>query len=150
LDKFVALRECQTKSGCGRQRHSESSMQQPCRLVKTFMIQDTRLDCQSEQASKCKQRFEKNREKLFTFLNHDSIPWHNNNAEHAIKAFAQIRDIVRGSFTERTVRNNLVLLSICQTCKCSGMDFFEFLRSGEKDIYAFGKDRVRAKTMVGF
>jgi hypothetical protein len=41
LDKFVALRECQTKSGCGRQRHSESSMQQPCRLVKTFMIQDT-------------------------------------------------------------------------------------------------------------
>jgi len=117
--------------------------------VDRFYRKLAKLDCQSEQAIKCKQRFEKNRQKLFTFLDHDGIPWHNNNAEHAIKAFAHIRDIVRGSFTERTVRNHLVLLSICQTCKYSGMDFFEFLRSGEKDIYAFRGDQVRAKTMVG-
>jgi hypothetical protein len=26
--------------------------------------------------------------KMFTFLDFDDIPWNNNNAEHAIKAFA--------------------------------------------------------------
>ena len=46
-------------------------------------------DYRSEAATKCKQRFERNRDELFTFLSHDGVPWHNNNAEHAIKAFAQ-------------------------------------------------------------
>jgi hypothetical protein len=92
---------------------------------------------QSERAQKCKKRFEKNRDKLFTFLSYDGVPWNNNNAEHAVKAFAKIRDIVRGAFTARTVRNNLVLLSICQTCKYSGVSFFDFMRSGEMDVYGF-------------
>ena len=39
----------------------------------------------SEVASKTKQRFEKNRNTLFTFLKHDGVPWNNNNAEHALK-----------------------------------------------------------------
>jgi predicted RecB family nuclease len=94
-------------------------------------------DYQSERAQKCKKRFEKNRDKLFTFLSYDGVPWNNNNAEHAVKAFAKIRDIVRGTFTARTVRINLVLLSICQTCKYSGVSFFDFMRSGELDLYAF-------------
>jgi hypothetical protein len=109
--------------------------------VKQFYRKLGKLKCASEAASKCKQRFEKNRDKLFTFLSHDGIPWNNNNAEHAVKVFAQLRDIVRGSFSENTVRSYLVLLSICQTCKCSGLDFFDFLRSGEKDIYAFAERR---------
>jgi predicted RecB family nuclease len=96
---------------------------------------------QSEVALKCKQRFEKNRNKLFTFLNFDGIPWHNNNAEHAVKAFAKLRDIVRGSFTPGTIQKHLVLLSVCQTCKYMGADFLDFLRSGEKDIHAFAESR---------
>jgi transposase len=103
--------------------------------VDRFYRDLSKQDYQSERAQKCKKRFEKNRDKLFTFLNYDDIPWNNNNAEHAVKAFAKIRDIVRGTFTARTVRNNLVLLSICQTCKYSGVDFFEFMRSGELDLY---------------
>jgi len=90
----------------------------------------------SERAQKCKKRFEKNRDKLFTFLSYDGVPWNNNNAEHAVKAFARIRDIGRGSFTARTVHNNLVLLSICQTCKYSGVDFFGYIQSGELDLYS--------------
>jgi len=105
--------------------------------VRRFYHKLTNLNCKSEIAAKCKQRFEKNREKLFTFLSHDGIPWNNNNAEHAVKVFAQIRDIVRGSFTEDSVRGYLVMLSISQTCKCSKLDFFDFLRSGEEDIYAY-------------
>ncbi len=107
--------------------------------VDRFYRKIAQLDCQSEQAEKCSKRFEKNRDKLFTFLRHDSIPWHNNNAEHAIKAFSKLRDITRGSFTEKSVRNILILLSICQTCKYSDLDFFEFLRNGEKDIDAFAR-----------
>ena len=89
------------------------------------------------------ERFEKNRNKLFTFLNYDGVPWNNNNAEHAIKAFAKLRDVVEGSFTERSIKESLVLLSVCQTCRYTGVDFLDFLRSGEKDIRAFAEDGTR-------
>ena len=91
------------------------------------------------------ERFKKNRNKLFTFLNYDGIPWNNNNAEHAIKAFAKLRDVVEGSFTERSIKENLVLLSVCQTCRYMGVDFLDFLRSGEKDIRAFAEERHARK-----
>ena len=108
-------------------------------------------DYQSERAQKCKKRFEKNRDKLFTFLSYDDVPWNNNNAEHAVKAFAKMRDITRGTFTARTVRNNLVLLSICQTCKYSGVSFFDFIQSGELDVYAFLQRNgcSRVETAIG-
>jgi hypothetical protein len=112
--------------------------------VERFYGKIAELDCKSEESTKCRRRFVKNRSKLFTFLSHDSVPWHNNNAEHAIRAFAKLRDITRGSFTERTIKDDAILLSVCQTCKYSNLDFFEFLRSGETDIYAFA-ERVRAR-----
>jgi SAM domain (Sterile alpha motif) len=90
----------------------------------------------------------KSRNKLFTFLNHDGIPWHNNNAEHAIKAFSKLRSITRGSFTERSVKNDMILLSICQTCEYSNLEFFEFLRSGETDIYAFAGFSLKRSLIV--
>ena len=34
-----------------------------------------------------------------------------------------------------------MLLSVCQTCKYMGVDFLDFLRSGEKDIHAFAESR---------
>lgn len=94
-------------------------------------------DYQTEAAVKCKDRFEKNREKLFTFLKFDGVPWNNNNAEHAVKAFAGLRDVIAGTSTEKGTAEYLTLLSVCQTCKYSGLDFLDFLRSGEKDFYKF-------------
>ena len=35
----------------------------------------------------------------------------------------------------------LTLLSVSQTCKYMGVDFLDFLRSGEKDIHAFAASR---------
>lgn len=32
-------------------------------------------------------------------------------------------------------------LSVCQTCKYMGVDFLDFLRSGETDIHAFAESR---------
>jgi hypothetical protein len=35
------------------------------------------------------------------------------------------------------VEEYLTLLSICQTCKYQGLDFLDFMRSGEKVIQTF-------------
>ena len=75
----------------------------------------------------------------------DGVPWHNNNAEHAIKAFARLRDVIAGSSTEKGLEEYLTLLSVCQTCKYMGLDFLDFLRSGEKDIHAFADTRRRRR-----
>ena len=99
----------------------------------------------SEAASKCKQRFEKNRDKLFTFLRYDGVPWNNNNAEHAIKAFARLRDVISGTSTKKGVDEYLTLLSVAQTCEYQGLDFLDFLRSEDKDVetYSRGHHRYR-------
>lgn len=81
---------------------------------------------------------DKDRDKLFTFLSHDGVPWNNNNAEHAIKAFARLRRMIEGLSTPKGIEEYLILLSVCQSCKYSGLDFLDFLRSGETDIGTFG------------
>ena len=47
---------------------------------------------------------------------HDGIPWNNNNAEHAIKAFARLRNVIGGTSTFKGMREYLILLSISETC----------------------------------
>ena len=91
----------------------------------------------SEVAAGYKKRFERNRDKLFTFLDHGGIPWNNNNAEHAIKALVRLRNCINGKSSVRGMRDYLVLLSISQTCRYRGASFLDFLRSGQKDIAAF-------------
>jgi hypothetical protein len=105
---------------------------------------------QSETALKSKERFEKNRDKLFTFLDYDGVPWNNNNAEHAIKAYAALRNVMQGTSTRVGTEEYLILLSICETCEYQGLDFLDFLRSGEKDIDAFALTQLkrRRKTAV--
>ena len=92
----------------------------------------------SEAAEKLVSRLQKNRSKMFTFLDFDDVPWNNNNAEHAVKAFASVRRVIEGPTTEKGLRDFLVLLSISQTCKYRNVDFLGFLRSGTKDIDDFG------------
>ena len=82
-------------------------------------------------------RLLKYQDKLFTFLNHDGVPWNNNNAEHAVKKFADYRELVDGQFTESGLNEYLVLLSIYLTCRYKGISFLKFILSREKDIDAF-------------
>ena len=96
---------------------------------------------ESESALRIKERFEKNHDKLFTFLDYDEVPWNNNNAEHAIKAFAKLRRAIVGLSTPKGIEEYLILLSVCQTCKYMGVDFLDFLRSGEKDVHAFAESQ---------
>jgi predicted RecB family nuclease len=100
-------------------------------------------------ASKWEARLRKDREKLFTFLGHDGVPWNNNNAEHAIKAFARLRRAIEGLSTPKGIEEYLILLSVCQTCKYSGVGFLGFLRSGETDIPTFAaSQRNRSGSIV--
>jgi len=99
----------------------------------------------SECALRCKNRFERNRDKLFTFLKHDGVPWNNNNAEHAVKAYAKLRELFQGQSTPKAISEHLTFLSICETCRNRGIDFLEFLRSGQKDIQAFTDSKGRRR-----
>ena len=75
--------------------------------------------------------------KLFTFLDHDSVPWNNNNAEHAVKRFAYYREVADGEFSEAGLNQYLVLLSIYLTCRYKEVSFLQFLLSQETDIDAY-------------
>jgi hypothetical protein len=68
------------------------------------------VDCEgiSELTRKCQTRFAKNRNRLFTFLDHDGVPWNNNNAENAIKGFATMRRVIGGSSTETGLKDSLI------------------------------------------
>ena len=60
-------------------------------------------------------------------------------AEYSIKPFAKWRKKVSKSLTKQNIENHLILLSILQTCKYQGINFFEFLKSGEMSIFDYLK-----------
>jgi hypothetical protein len=95
----------------------------------------------SEAAETLRQRLLKNRDKLFTFIQHDGVPWNNNNAENAIKRFAYYREDTIGVMKEAGLKDYLVLLSLCHTCRYRGISFLKFLLSRERDLDAFGTRR---------
>jgi Transposase IS66 family len=92
----------------------------------------------SEAAEALRQRLLKNRDKLFTFIQHDGVPWNNNSAENAIKRFAYYREDTVGVMKEAGLADYLVLLSLCHTCRYRGLSFLKFLLSRERDLDAFG------------
>ena len=54
-----------------------------------------------------------------------------------MQAFAALRGVIGGSTTEKGLREYLVLLSICETCKRRGISFLNFLISGESSVELF-------------
>jgi predicted RecB family nuclease len=100
-----------------------------------------RLTVHSEAAEALQDRLLRLRDKLFTFLRFDGVPWNNNNAENAIKRFAYYRERTIGTMTEAGLKDYLVLLSVCQTCRFKGISFLKFLLSRETDIDVFCESR---------
>src|SRR5262249_55336 len=91
----------------------------------------------SDLASQYQKRFIRYREKLFTFLEYDGVPWNNNNAENAVKEFTNYRESADGRMTESGIDDYLVFLSIYQTCRYKGINFLTFLLSRSKDVSGF-------------
>jgi hypothetical protein len=89
---------------------------------------------QSELAAKYAKRFKKHWPQLWTFLYHDNLPWNNNNAEAAVKAFAQHRRGVKGQMHVRGITEYLQMLTVSQTCRYRNISFLSFLRK-QKGIW---------------
>jgi hypothetical protein len=100
----------------------------------TFLEDVASKTYSSEVMLRYQKRVKKNITRLFTFLDHDAIPWNNNNAEHAIKYFAKFRELADGTFSERSLKEALLLLSIFQTCRFNGVNVVRFLLSGKTDM----------------
>jgi predicted RecB family nuclease len=114
------------------------------REVARFFEALTGQSFRSEVAEALRLRLVKNRDKLFTFIQHDGVPWNNNNAENAIKRFAYYREGTVGVMKEAGLNDYLILLSLCHTCRFRGISFLKFLLSRERDVDAF-RARRRAK-----
>jgi hypothetical protein len=103
------------------------------RAAEGFIEHVIAMNCGTEVGVALTKRIEKNRDKLFTFLNYDGVPWNNNNAEHAVRAFTRLRNAI-GTSTPKGHREYATLMSIQQTLRYRGMSFLEFMRSGRMEI----------------
>jgi predicted RecB family nuclease len=97
-------------------------------------INKTPSNC--ELVAKYQKRFQRYRDSLFTFLEIDGIPWHNNTAENAIRHLAVQRKI-SGTFFKNAAPQYLLLLGIAQTCKFQGKSLLKFFLAEDIDIDKF-------------
>ncbi|MBI4684891.1 MAG: TM0106 family RecB-like putative nuclease [Nitrospirae bacterium] len=102
--------------------------------VRRFFDKIELINYSSEFAKGFQERFVKYKDKLFTFLDYNGVPWNNNNAEHAVKRFVFLRRVIGGSSTVKGIQEYLVLLSICETLRLKNVSFLQFLLSGATDI----------------
>ena len=82
-------------------------------------------------------RFGRNKNKLFEFINHDNVSWKNNNAEKAIKLLATHTNRKIKMFSENRMREYLQIMSIYQTCVYNNVSFLKFLLSKERGCDKF-------------
>jgi len=76
----------------------------------------TDKEYKSELAIKYQKRFAKYRDSLFTFLQYDGVPWHNNTAERALRHLAKQQQVSL-AFHEQVTHDYLRLLGIRQTLR---------------------------------
>ncbi|HTI81935.1 MAG TPA: transposase, partial [Acetobacteraceae bacterium] len=98
-----------------------------------FFDEVAAMPCSTGVAAALQKRIGKNRENLFTFLHCDGVPWNNNNAEHAVRAFTRLRNTMASS-TAKGTADYCILLSVQQTLRYRGIGFLDFLKSGKTEI----------------
>jgi hypothetical protein len=112
--------------------HLRKHVKESERLLRKVIDKRLKSDC----AQKYQKRFDKYRESLFTFLIHDSVPWNNNNAEHAVHYFAKLRSLADGTFTRHSIEELLQIVSVLQTCEYNNMSPLRFLLSAKTSLSA--------------
>jgi hypothetical protein len=81
-------------------------------------------------------RIELKRTGIFTFLDYDGVPWNNNNAEHAVRAFTRLRTNAIGTSTPKGTREHVTLLIIQRTLRYRGKSFLEFIHQEKRKFPA--------------
>jgi predicted RecB family nuclease len=109
-------------------------LQKHKKVTTDFILSVCAQDARSKVAQKYQKRFKKSGSKFFTFLDYDGVPWNNNNAEHAMKWFAKYRRFADGLFSERTLSDFLIILSVFQSCEYNNVNVLQFLLSQETNI----------------
>lgn len=71
-------------------------------------------------------RLKREKDMLFTFLDAKGIEWHNNAAERAIRPNVIIRKITNGHRTESGAASHKILMSIKETCRMRGLNFYDY------------------------
>lgn len=134
---IIPIMEAVQKYGL-KKRHLSKFRQQ----VSAFYTQTiTGKQYTSELVVTYQKRFVRYRDSLFTFLEYDGIPWHNNTAERALRHIVKQQQISM-NFHEATTHQYLRLLGIKQTCRFRNKSFFQFLLSREVDIDQFKNGKV--------
>jgi hypothetical protein len=105
---------------------------------------------ESDASKSLQERLLRNRHRLFTLLQHDEVLWNNNLAENAVKRISDYREDAGQSVKEAGLTEQLVLLSLYQTCRVRDISFLKFLLSQERDLDAFatGKRRRRRASRI--
>jgi hypothetical protein len=116
-----------------KRRHFRKHRNDAVRFLKS--VQKARYS--SPIAIKYQERMDKYGARLFTFLDYDGVPWNNNNAEHGIKGFARVRRFADGRFTEDSIREYLVMLSVAETCAYQNIEVLRFLLSQANNSSAY-------------
>jgi predicted RecB family nuclease len=104
------------------------------RQADDFLQSVREMKLESDYAVKHQERFAKYGDRLFTFLDYDGVPWNNNNAEHAIKRFVKYRRDADGRFTEKSLGDHLVLLSVLVTCEFKNLPVLRFVLSQATEL----------------
>jgi hypothetical protein len=107
-----------------KRRHLQKHTRDTDKFYRQFLSRENT----SELTAKYTKRLRKHWDECWTFLHHDGVPWNNNNAEAAIKAFAQHRRSVNGMVTQSRLPEYLDMLSLAQTCRYRNISFLEVLR----------------------
>jgi hypothetical protein len=124
-----------------KKNHLHKHIKDTDRFFKDYVEQTYK----NELAIKCTRRLKKSWPYLWIFLYHDGVPWNNNNAEVAIKAFAQHRRGVNGQMHEKGIINYVEMLTVAQTCRYRNISFLDFLRK-EQGIW----ENIPAGALPGF
>jgi hypothetical protein len=136
-DLLVALLEDVQRFGL-KARHLRKHRSRIDRFYRDMITGQTSL---RDTTARYRKRFERYKESLFSFIESDGVPWHNNAAERALRHLAVQRKI-SGSFSEKGASDYLRLLAIAQTCRFQRKSFLGFLLSKSKNVDEY-RDRSR-------
>jgi hypothetical protein len=111
------------------------------RIDRFYRDMITGQDSLRDTTARYRKRFERYKESLFSFIENDGVPWHNNAAERALRHLAVQRKISR-AFSEKGAGDYLRLLAIAQTCRFQRKSFLGFLLSESTNVDEY-RDRSR-------
>jgi predicted RecB family nuclease len=140
---IIPIMEAVQKYGL-KKRHLQKFMKE-VNAFYTKMI--TGKQYTSELVITYQKRLVRYRESLFTFLQHDEVPWHNNTAERALRHIGRQQQISMSFQGAAASHDYLRLLGIKQTCRFQNKSFFRFLLSREIDIDRFEERKPMKRSM---